>query len=63
MPRRNFYRNLLDLMGIYSNSWDTSNKKEIGFFFFVICFHVCFAKNSDLIDIRVSLIREVGWLG
>jgi hypothetical protein len=46
MPRINFYRSLLFLIRIYSDLLAPFNKKGIVFPFFLIRFHILFAKKQ-----------------
>jgi hypothetical protein len=55
MPRIDFYRSLLFLIRVYSNLLAPFNKKGIVFPFFLIRFHILFAKNQ-----RATLKGEKG---
>jgi hypothetical protein len=55
MPRINPYRSLLLLIRIYSNLLAPFNKKGIVFPFFLIRFHILFAKKQ-----RATLRSEKG---
>jgi hypothetical protein len=53
--RRNVYRRLLFLTGVFLNLLDPLNKKEIVFPFCPICFHILHATVESAKDLRSSV--------